>query len=49
MGAKRRYTGRLRGVRRAYFRLAGELSTLVDASPTDFPDSLWKGRSANFA
>src|SRR5215216_1731375 len=38
--------GPRRGVKRPYFRVVGERSSLVEAPPTDFPDSLWKGNSA---
>src|SRR5215216_4390507 len=35
----RGHRGQHRGARRSYFRVAGERSTLVDTSPTYFPDS----------
>src|SRR5215217_7844532 len=36
----RGHRGQHRGARRPYFRVAGERSSLVDTSPTYFPDSL---------
>src|SRR5215217_925764 len=36
----RGHRGQHRGARRPYFRVAGERSSLVDTSPTHFPDSL---------
>ena len=41
--------GRHRGAKGPYFRVAGERSSLVEAPPTDFPDSLWKNNSRKFA
>src|SRR5215208_4821208 len=41
--------GPRRGVKRSHFRVVGERSSLVEAPPTDFPDSLWKGYSPKFA
>jgi len=32
--------GPRRGVKRSYFRVVSERSSLVEAPPTDFPDSL---------
>src|SRR5215217_8323284 len=45
----RGHRGQHRGARRPYFRVAGERSSLVDTSPTYFPDSLWKVNSPKFA
>src|SRR5215213_7220615 len=39
-GPNRGYTGPVGGVKRPYFRVVGERSSLVEAPPTDFPDSL---------